>query len=119
MPIVKTIEQPKEIKEVVKQIDSYTPPEVDSGYYNMLEVWGKEVSDPDTQEKVKFISDSLGQSKDSLLHILTEIGQTPQGETKLGRVYKYLRLRQSADKALKNYENIKSSMNFLRNNQWA
>jgi len=84
----------------------------------MLEVWGKEVSDQDNQEKVKFISESLDKSKDSLLHILTEIGITPQGETKLGRVYKYLRLRQQADKALKNFENINRNMNYLRVNQW-
>ena len=118
MPIAKSVEQPKVVQEEVSRILVSTPPEVDRGMYEMMEIYGKDCSDPDTQEKVKYVSDALGQSKDQLLHILTEIGQTPMGETKLGRVYKYLRLRQSADKALKQYENIKRDMNYLRSNKW-
>jgi hypothetical protein len=68
---------------------------------------------------VKFIQDSLGEKpKDELMHIITELGITPLGETKLGRVYKYLRLRNQADKIIKHYENVKANMNSLKGNQW-
>lgn len=112
-------EQPKEVTQEVSRIVMNQMPEVDRGLYEMMELYGKECTDPDNIEKMKFIAESLGSNaKDTLLHIFSEIGQTPQGETKLGRVFKYLRLRQSADKALKQYENIKKDMNFLRSNQW-
>jgi len=120
MPNVsKSTEQPKVAQEEVSRILVSTPPEVDRGLFDMMEIYGRDCSDPDIQEKVKYVSDALGDHpKDNLLHILTEIGQTPMGETKLGRVYKYLRLRQSADKALKQYQNIQKDMNYLRANQW-
>jgi len=86
----------------------------------MLEVYDKSASDPDIQEKVKYIQDSLGeQPKDELMHIITELGITPLGDTKLNRVWKYLRLKQQSDKVLKHYENIKANMNSMRINQWA
>jgi len=115
MPIAKSSDQPEIVQEEVSRILVSSPPEVDRGLYEMMEIYGRDCSDPDIQEKVKYVSDTLGEHpKDNLLHIFTEIGQTPVGETKLGRVYKYLRLRQSADKALKQYENIKKNMNYMR-----
>jgi hypothetical protein len=122
MPITKEAvkEQPKEVKAEVERILVSSPPEVDRALYDMLDIYGKDCSDPDTQEKVKFISETLGEHpKDNLMQIITEIGITPQGETKLGRIYKYLRLRQQSDKALKHYQTIKGQMNFMRSNPWA
>lgn len=130
MPIARTAgvtDQPKVVKEEVERILVSTPPEVDRGLWEMMEIYGKDCSDPDTQEKVKFISDSLGEHpKDSLLHILTEIGQTPVGETKLGRIYKYLRLQEQSNKMIKQNEIIKSELESIkteiksnwRTNQW-
>jgi hypothetical protein len=93
----------------------FTRPEVDGGLWEMLEVYGRDSSDPDVQEKVKYISDALGERpKDSLMHIITELGLTPQGDTKLGRIYKYLKLRQQADKIIKHYETVKNQMNYMR-----
>ena len=122
MPLAKTA-----VKEEVKSEEpitiapvSFTMPDVDRGIYEMLEVYDKATRDPDTTDKVKFIQDALGENpKDSLLHIITELGATPLGETKMGRVYKYLRLKQQADKALKHFENINRDLNFMRNNRWA
>jgi len=122
MPIIKSVttEQPKIVKDEVNRLISITPPDVDRGLYAMLEVYDKSASDPDIQEKVKYIQDSLGETpKDELMHIITELGITPLGDTKLNRVWKYLRLKQQSDKVLKHYENIKANMNSMRINQWA
>ena len=115
-----TVKEEVKTEEIVAQPIQFTMPDVDRGIYEMLEVYGKETADPDTTDKVKFIQDALGENpKDSLLHIITELGATPLGETKMGRVYKYLRLKQQADKALKHFENINRDLNFMRNNRWA
>jgi len=131
MPIIKSIRSPMpiaksavvektEVKEAKPAIVSFQEPEIDRGLYAMLEVYDKSASDPDIQEKVKYIQDSLGETpKDELMHIITELGITPLGDTKLNRVWKYLRLKQQSDKVLKHYENIKANMNSMRINQWA
>ena len=120
MPITKLVEIPEETKGNLPPAPTqFTMPDVDRGLYEMLEVYGKDTSDPDTQEKVKFIQDALGEHpKDSLLHIITELGATPTGETKMGRVYRYLRLKLQADKALRHFESINRDINFMRNNRW-
>ena len=121
MPLAKTaVKEEVKIEEIVPLPVQFTMPDVDRGIYEMLEIYGKETADPDTQDKVKFIQEALGdQPKDNLLHIITELGATPLGETKMGRVYKYLRLKQQADKALKHFETINREINFMRDNRWA
>jgi len=121
MGIVKAVEVKKVVKETeVKEAPtSFTMPEIDRGLWEMLEVYGRNIHDPDVEEKVKFIQDNLGDHpKDNLMHIITELGLTPMGETKLGRVYKYLRLRNQADKIIKHYETVKTQMNSMKVNQW-
>lgn len=87
------------------------------GIYDILEVWDSGREDADNKEKTKYVWETLkaqGEPKDQLLSIFSIIGSTPFGETKLNRVYKYLKLKASANKALNEYENIQRDINALR-----
>ncbi len=121
MSIVKAVakEEPK-TETSINSSTAFVLPDIDRGLYEMLEVYGRDIQDPDIEEKVKYIQDTLGEHpKDELMHIITELGITPMGETKLNRIWKYQRLKQQADKILKHYETVKANMNSMRINQWA
>jgi hypothetical protein len=85
--------------------------------FPQLEVWDKQTQDPDTQERVHFIYDTLkdiGNPKDKIVSILTTLGATPQGDTKLNRVYRYLKLFKEADKTKRYYYTITDEMKAIR-----
>lgn len=120
--------QPTEIKEEItsKPLVS-SPPEIDRSLFENLDVWGREAFDPDTQDKVKFIGDYLKDRNGLSIHsIITELGATPLGITKLERIYKYLRLKQQGEKISQQMSSINNELEVIktgvksnwRKNQW-
>jgi hypothetical protein len=131
MPESRTAGQTQEVTEIKPEITPQPlvapPVEIDRSLFETLEVWGREAFDPDTQDKVKFVNDYLKDNKGlNVISIITELGATPLGTTKLDRVYKYLRLRHQADKISlqgetinKEIENMKQGIKpSWRKNQW-
>lgn len=92
--------------------------------FPLLEVWNLQQNDPDSKQKTQFIYDYINSKKedgksveDTLLNILTTIGATPIGESKLNRIYRYCRLKEQADKTLKKYEIIRKEMDAFSDNR--
>lgn len=93
----------------------HVPEDAYKHLFDILDVWDSDRDDTDIQTKTKFISDVLGENpRDRLVGIFTEIGVTPPGETKVERVYKYLKLRTQADKILNHYEQVQREIHGLR-----
>jgi len=85
------------------------PEEKFKSIFDKLEVWDKDRNDEDLISKTKYIYDNLlpnGDPKSQLTKIFTILGSTPLGETKIDRVYRYIRLRQQAQEHITNYENV-------------
>ncbi len=127
MPITKSVEQPQVVQEEVVPVIVNTPAEVEINLFEVLEVWGSDVYDQEVKEKVKFISGVLGgDKKDAILSISTELGSTPMGTSKLDRIYKYLRLKEQANKVLEHHKILEEEMKTMktgiksnwRTNQW-
>jgi len=88
--------------------------------FSMLDVWDSDREDQDIQEKTKIIYEYLNQAnhpKDELLHVLTKLGATPPLQTRVDRVYKFVRLNQQAQKHMTRYEIIREDINALSNNR--
>jgi len=96
------------------------PEEEYKSLFSMLDVWDSDREDPDVQEKTKIIYEYLNKAnhpKDELLHILTKMGATPPLQTRVDRVYKFVRLNQQADKHMTRYEIIREDIHALSNNR--
>jgi hypothetical protein len=121
-PLAKTAENP----DLNKAIDTMRekafpniviPQEEWKSIYDMLEVWDKQREDQDIQGKTKTIYDFIkehGDPKDTLVTIFTTIGSTPVGDTKVNRVFRYVKLKMQAEKTLKEYETIQNEINYMR-----
>ena len=93
-----------------------SPEEAYKQLYPMLEIWDADREDEDFQNKTKFIHEFLseqGNPRDILLNIFTSLGSTPPTDTKVARIYKYCRLRNEANKALKKYETIQRDIHAI------
>ena len=129
MEMVKSVvDTDKPVEQPIKQQEiKSTPSEVDISLYDILECYGKDAFDPDTVDKIKFISDCIiGDKKDGIISILTELGATPFGTTKLERVYRFLKLREQADKVRRQGDIINTEIESIKTgirsnwrvNQW-
>jgi len=97
----------------------YVPIEEYRALYDMLEVWDKNRTDEDIQNKTKFIYETLsnkGNPKDLLINIFSKLGATSVSEDKVTKVYHYLKLRHQSEKTLQQYENIQKDINALGEN---
>ncbi len=93
----------------------FVPEEQYKSLYDMLQVWDEARTDEDVQSKTKFIYDILGENpRDGLMNVITEIGITPQGQNRVDRVYKYLRLKNQANKLMSQYEHLQGELNGFR-----
>jgi hypothetical protein len=93
----------------------FTPSDPSTQLFPMLDVWGDEINE-DTQNKAKFIHESLGENpKDKLMSIFTKLGTTPPNERRIDRVYKYCRLQKEAQKYLSRYEQIQGDIDAISN----
>jgi len=91
----------------------FVPQEEYRGIFDLLEVWDKETADPDIQDKTKFIFDSIkekGEPKEQLVTLFSTMGATPQGDTKLNRVYRYLKLQKESEKVKRYYDTLTDEM---------
>ena len=72
-----------------------------------------ELADEHTREQVKFIYDYLmengGNPKDQIVSLHSKLG-ADKGNSLVGRVWKYLKLKAEANKALARYENIQKDL---------
>jgi len=106
MPIAKSVVQ--QIRENIETHaenykGSFIPSEPHQKFFGMLDIPKTEFKDEDTIEKTKFIHEQTSGDKKRLRKILIRLGATPIGETRLDRVYKFLKLNQEAREALKYY----------------
>ena len=95
----------------------FVPQEEYRSIFDTLEVWDKETADPDIQDKTRFIYDTLkevGNPKEQIISLLSTIGITPQGDTKLNRVYRYLKLQKEAIKVNKYHETLTDEMKAIQ-----
>ncbi|KYK25705.1 hypothetical protein AYK26_07755 [Euryarchaeota archaeon SM23-78] len=85
----------------------FLPSEAYRSLYGLLDVTGRDGDDPDIQNQVKYIYDTLkekGKPPELLVSLITQLGIIPVGETKVNRIWKYLQLRKKANEALKYYQ---------------
>ena len=95
---------------------NFVPQNEHTHIFDMLEVWDKDCTDEDVNLKTKFIYDTLkeiGNPKDQLISLFTILGANPPFETKVNRIYKYLKLKVQANKHISQYENIQREINAL------
>ncbi len=95
----------------------FIPSEEYRGIFGTLEIWDKEANDPDIQDKTKFIFDTLketGNPSEQIISLVTTLGITPQGDTKLNRVYRYLKLQKEAIKVNNYHETLTDEMKALQ-----
>jgi hypothetical protein len=95
----------------------FVPAEEYRNLFDTLEIWDKETADPDIQDKAKFIYDTLkevGNPKEQIVSLITTLGITPQGDTKLNRVYRYLKLQKEAIKVNKYHETLTNEMKAIQ-----
>jgi len=95
----------------------FVPEEEYRNIFDALEVWDKETSDPDIQDKTKFIYNTLketGNPREQMISLLSTLGITPQGDTKLNRVYRYLKLQKEAIKVNKYHETLTDEMKAIQ-----
>jgi hypothetical protein len=95
----------------------YVPSEPYPKLFNMLEVWGSDTDDREVHEKAKFIYEALkgeGEPLEKLVSLFTELGATPVGDTKLNRVYRYLKLKNEAKKVMQHFDVLAGEMNSLK-----
>ena len=79
----------------------------------MLEVYGSEQNEARIIEQTKYIFDRLkegGNPVEKLMEIFTKLGQTPYGDTKLSRIYRFIRLHESVDKAQTYHETLQKEL---------
>lgn len=102
---------------LTSQPSIFVPSEEYRNLFDVLEIWDKETADPDIQDKTKFIYDTLkdvGNPKEQIVSLVTTLGITPQGDTKLNRVYRYLKLQKEAIKVNKYHETLTNEMKAIQ-----
>jgi hypothetical protein len=95
----------------------FIPSEEYRSIYGFLEVWDKDRENPENQDKTRYIYDTLkeqGDPKTLIMDILLQLGETPLAESKIDRVYRYLRLSKDADRAGKYYELLQTQLKTIR-----
>ena len=92
--------------------NTFTPEEAHRELMPMLDIFDE--VDEDTDKRVKFIYESLGENpRDKLMNIYTKLGACPPTERRLDRVYKYCRLQDQAHKAMTRYEQLQGDINAI------
>ena len=96
-------------------VSTTTTPEPHTTIMPLLNVF--DLPDDETSEKIKFVYDWLsnngGNPRDQIVSIQTKLGACNPNETWVGKIYKYCRLSEKANKDLQRYENTKRDINAL------
>jgi len=98
--------------------EQYVPEAQHKSLLDMLEVWGQDREAEDSNEKARYIYDTLspqGKPKEILMSIFTELGVTPMGEKKIDRVYRFIKLRNQAAKALQQFDHYQKEISAISN----
>lgn len=107
----------EKINPVVAKDSIYVPQEEYRNIFEQLEVWDKQTADPEIQDKAKFIYDTLkeqGDPKEQIISLVSIMGITPQGDTKLNRIYRYLKLQKEATKVKRYHDTLTNEMKAIQ-----
>ena len=89
--------------------------------YPLLEIWDNGRKNEGTQQQTQYIFDFLDAAKgdktikDMVIGVLTKIGATPIGETRIDRVWKYCKLRKRSRSIMGEYNQVQRDIDALSN----
>ena len=100
-----------------KAASVFLPSEEYRSLYHLLDIYGSIQEDKDTQDKVKYIHETLkeqGNTKEILFGLISDLGICPFNESQLNRIWKFINLNKKAQQAKKYWDNINTEIEQLK-----